>query len=181
MARANLTSLLSATALLSVACGTPPPRPWLRYQQEGATGWSTNADGLYAGRLHGADVTIDLARKQTRVLLTIDNRSSAPVQFRVGPEGGSPRVSIGEVLQRPLDGATTGGGPAMQPYNAQQPLIVDPGWRATIFVDSPLGREVVLGQSFVLSVEAQNQAGDVERRTLPLRAVHAGTMPADGT
>jgi hypothetical protein len=168
-------------AALVVACGTPPPRPWLRYQQDGPTTWATNADGLYSGRLLGADVTMDLGKKQTRVEIVVQNGSPAPVEFRIGPDGGQPRVAIGEVLLRPLAGPASTGGPAMQPYNAQQPLVVEPGWRATFYLDSPLGREPVLGQYFVLAVEARNQAGGSDRRTLPLKAVNAGTMPADGS
>ncbi|MBL9079119.1 MAG: hypothetical protein JNL08_16575 [Planctomycetes bacterium] len=164
------------------ACGTPPPpRPWLRYQQDGPTTWGTNPNGLHAGNLHGAEVTIDLGRQQTRVQITIDNRGPAPVEFRIGPEGGAPRVAIGEVLLRQLDAPSGLGGPPIQPYTAQQPLAVESGWRATFYLDSPLGREPVLGQYFVLSVEARSAAGANERRTLPLRAIHAGTMPADGS
>lgn len=177
MARLAVSCVLVCTVWLA-ACHTPPPRPWLRYEQDGATQWSTNSSGLYAGRLHGADVTIDLGKKQTRVEIVIDNATAAPVEFRIGPDGGQPRTSIGEVLlRRPGEPAGSAG---MQPYRAQQPLVVDAGWHATFYLDSPLGRDPVLGQYFVLAVEASDATGTNERRTLPLRAVNAGTMSADG-
>lgn len=177
MARLAVICVLAGSVWLA-ACRTPPPRPWLRYQQDGPTQWATNADGLYAGRLHGADVTIDLGKKQTRVQIVVDNATRAPVEFRVGPDGGQPRAAIGEVLLRQAGGPA--GSSGMQPYRAMQPLVVEPGWRATFFLDSPLGRDPVLGQYFVLAVEASDATGTNERRTLPLRAITSGTMPADG-
>lgn len=180
MARTLWTCFLAGSLLLA-ACNTPPPRPWLRYQQNGPTNWGTNADGLHAGRLHGAEVTIDLGKKQTRIEVQVQNTGSAPVEFRVGPEGGQPRAAIGEVLLRPIGGVTPAAGPDMQPYGAMAPIKVEPGFRATFYLDSPLGREPVFGQFFVLAVEARDAAGTNERRTLPLRAVNAGTMPADGS
>ena len=177
MARLAVSSVLACLLGLA-ACHTPPPRPWLRYEQDGPTQWGTNASGLYAGRMHGAEVTIDVGKKQTRVEVVVANPTAAPVEFRIGPDGGQPRTAIGEVLlRRPGEPAGSAG---MQPYRAQQPLVVDAGWQATFYLDTPLGRDPVLGQYFVLSVEASDAAGTKERRTLPLRAVNAGTMSADG-
>lgn len=173
-------TVIAIGALLLAACHTPPPRTWLRYQQEGPTQWGTDASGLYAGRLHGADVTIDLGQKQTRIEVTVRNTTNAPVEFRMGPDAGQPRVAVGEVLLRPLDGPAGARGADTQPYNAMQPLVVEPGWRGTFYLDSPLGREPVFGQYFVFAVEARDAAGKNERRTLPLRAVIGGTIPADG-
>jgi hypothetical protein len=65
----------------------------------------------------------------------------------------------------------------MMPYVGMQPVVVQPGWQATFYIDSPLGREVIAGQYFVFAVEARDAAGKVERRTLPLIAANAGTMP----
>ena len=66
------------------------------------------------------------------------------------------------------------------PYNGMQPIVVEGGWRGTFYLDMPLGREPVAGQYFVFAVEARDAAGKAERRTLPLIAKNAGTMPADG-
>jgi hypothetical protein len=177
MARLAVTCVLACSVWLA-ACQTPPPRPWLRYQQDGPTQWATDSSGRYAGRMHGADVTIDLGKKQTRVEIVIDNASAAPVEFRVGPDGGQPRQAIGEVLLR--QAGAPAGSDGMQPYRSMQPFAVPAGWRATFYLDSPLGRDPVLGQYFVLAVEASDATGTNERRTLPLRAVTSGTMSADG-
>jgi hypothetical protein len=42
-----------------------------------------------------------------------------------------------------------------------------------------VGTEPVLGQYLVLTVEARDLDGRVERRTLPLVATNAGTLPPD--
>ena len=162
------------------ACNTPPLRPWLRFEPAGPSSWTTDASGLLVGRLHGADVAIDLGRTQTRIQVVVKNTTPAPVEFRMGPEAGAPRNAIGEVLLRPLDGPPGSSAPDMMPYNGMQPQVVQGGWKGTFYIDAPLGRETTLGQQFVLTVEARNAAGAVERRTLPLRAVNAGTMPLDG-
>jgi hypothetical protein len=178
MPRFAVSRVLAGTVLLLAACQTPPPRTWLRYEQEGPTQWATNSSGLYSGRLHGAEVTLDLGKKQTRVLVEVVNDSKAPVELRMGPDGGQPRSAIGEVLLRPLGGPA--GSSGMRPYSAMHPVVVEPGWRGTFHLDSPLGRDPIYGQYFVLAVEARDTAGNNERRTLPLRAVNAGTMTADG-
>lgn len=165
---------------LLAACNTPPPRPWLRFRPAGATNWTTSAEGLLVGRLHGSDVAIDLGKRETKILVTVANASGAAVEFRMGPEGAQPRAAIGEVLLRPLGGPPGAGGPDMLPYNCMQPLKVDAGWRGTFFVDVPLGRPVTVGQTFVFTVEARDAAGACERRALPLVAENFGTMPADG-
>jgi hypothetical protein len=165
--------------LVSVAaCGTPPPRPWLRFQQDGRTNWN-NQDGTnYTARLHGADLRLDLGRRQTRIELLVENSSAAPVEVRIGAEASQREMAVGEVLLRPLTGV---GGPPTKPYATMQPMIVEAGWRGTFFLDSPLGRDPIVGQFFVLTTEVRNQAGEVERRSLPLVATNAGTMPADGS
>jgi hypothetical protein len=165
--------------VVMVSCSTPPPRPWLRFQPAGPTNWTTDASGLLVGRLHGADVAIDLNRTQTRVQVSVKNTTAAPIEFRMGPEAGAPRGAIGEVLLRPLS-PPAASGPDMMPYNGMQPMVVDGGWSGTFYLDTPLGRDPALGQYFVLTVEARNASGAVERRTLPLVAANAGTMPLDG-
>ncbi len=165
---------------LLVACNTPPPRPWLRFEPDGKHDWTTGSGDVLVGRLHGADVAIDLNRTETRVQVTVTNGTGAPLELRMGPEAGrAPRASIGQVLMRPVDGPPGAAGPDMVPYNTMQPMVVEPGFRGTFYLDSPLGRDPVLGQFFVLTVEARNKAGDVDRRRLPLIATNAGTMPAD--
>jgi hypothetical protein len=165
--------------LLAAACNTPPPRPWLRYQPAGPTDLTTDASGLLVARMHGADVTVDLGRRQTRVEVVVHNGSKAPVEVRMGPDAGAPRNAIGEMLLRPIDG-TGAAGPDYAPYSGMQPVVVEAGWRGTFYLDAPLGREPVQGQYFVLAVEARDASGKAERRTLPLIAKNAGTMPADG-
>ena len=166
---------------LASACSTPPPRAWLRYKPAGATTWTTDESGLLSGSFHGAPVTLDLGRRQTRVEVTVRNTPAAPIEFRMGPEATSPRQAIGEVLLRPLSGPPGVGGPDMIAYNAMQPLVVEPGWRGTFYLDAPLGREPGLGQYFVLTVEGRDGTGKCERRLLPLVATNAGTQPTTGT
>jgi len=173
---------LALPALLVVAaCNTAPPRTWLRYKPAGPTEWKTEANGLLTGTLHGVPVSIDLGRRQTRIQVTVRNASPGPVEFRMGPEASTARMAIGEVLLRPLTGLHGATGPDMLPYNSMQALVVDAGWGGEFYLDTPLGREPGLGQYFVLTVEARDAAGTVQRRTLPLIATNAGTMPADGT
>ena len=167
-------------ALLAlVACNTPPPQPWLRFQPDGHNDWTTAPDGRLATRLHGAEAVVDQPPTETRVQVTVTNTSAEAVEMRMGPEGGRvPRAAIGQVLLRPVDGPPGAGGPDMLPYNTMQAVTVEPGWRGTFYLDSPLGRDPVLGQYFVLAVEANNKAGAVERRRLPLIATNAGTTPS---
>jgi hypothetical protein len=166
-------------AVAHVSCGTPPPRPWLRFQPAGATNWAKGPDGLFVGQLHGADVSVDLGKRQTRVEVVVANSGNKAVEFRMGPEGAAPRSAIGEVLLRPLGGVPGASGPDMLAYNCMQSVTVEPGWRGSFYLDAPLGREPKLGQYFVLTVEARAD-GQWERRNLPLVAVNSGTMPADG-
>lgn len=163
-----------ALPLVLVACSTVAPRPWLRFQQDGPTNWTATGEGTYGSRMHGVDVTLDLNKTQTRVELKVVNATAEAVELRMG-ESASQRNSIGEVLLRQVDGPPNDG-PPIRPYNSMQALVVEPGWRATVYLDTPLGREALLGQFFVLTVECRNSKGGVERRTLPLVAANAGTM-----
>ncbi len=167
-----------AVCWLFAACNTPPPRAWLRYAPAGPTEWTADANGLLTGTMHGANVAIDLGRTQTRVEVAVANPGTQPVELRMGPEAASPRAAIGEVLLRPLAGPAGVTGPDMLPYNSMQPILVEPGWRGVFYLDAPLGREPAIGQYFVLTVEARDPAGTCVRRTLPLVATNAGTMPA---
>ena len=173
------TAVVGVLVLVAAACNTPPPQAWLRFQPSGQHNWTGGPEGTWVARLHGADVAMDLNRTQTRVQVTVTNRSTAPVEVRMGPEASSPRGAIGELLLRAIDGPAGVGGPPMQPYNTMQKVVVENGWGATFYIDTPLGREPVLGQYFVFTVEGRNQKGDVERRSMPLMATNAGTMPTD--
>lgn len=172
----------SLVLLLSVACNTPPPKAWLRFEQDGPTNWTVRDAGLYESRAHGADLRLDLHRTQTRIEVVVENASGKPVEIRLGPEAAVARVAIGEVLLRSLDGAAGIGDPRL-PYTAMQAVVVENGWRGTFDLDLPLGRETELGsygQYMVLTVEVRNGDGVCERRTLPLVATNAGTMPRTG-
>ena len=158
------------------ACAVPP-QPWLRYELVGRTDLQPAGEGAFAGRLHGADFRVDLHRGQTRVQVTVENTATTPVTVALGPDAGQSGKAIGEVLVRELVGGAPG--PDMQPYAAMQPMVVESGHRATFFVDAPLGREPRLGQFLVFVIEARDAAGAVERRTLPIQVVQAGTLPPD--
>lgn len=166
--------------LVLAACNTPPPQPWLRFQPSGRHDWVAGPDGLWLARLHGVDVQLDLNRTQTRIQVTVTNSTTAPLDVRMGPEASSPKGAIGELLLRQIDAAGGTGGPDMVPYNTLQRVVVDAGWRGTFYIDSPLGRDPVLGQFFVFTVEGRNAKGEVERRSIPLLATNAGTKPIDG-
>ena len=165
--------------LLAVACNTPPPQPWLQFGPAGpVTGWTRDASGTLVGRFHGADVELELGDPKTPVQVTVGNNTAAPIEFRIGPDAGSPGA-IGEVLLRPLDGPPGVTGPPMLPYAGLQPQVVEAGWRGTFYLNEPLGRAVTLGQTFVLTVEARDASGAVQRRTVPLEARNAGPIPLD--
>jgi hypothetical protein len=172
MTRMTLAAVVIGSVVLA-SCGAPP-RPWLRFAQEGPTNWTAGEAGTFVGRLHGADVVVDLGQKDTKVLVRVENRSRNAVEFRMGPEGGAPREAIGQVLLRPLSGPP-GPGADYVHYVSMQPMKVDADWRGEFHLDSPLGRDPQLGTYFVLTVEARDAAGTVERRTLPLAAVNSGT------
>lgn len=168
--------LCLASLLTLAACHTPPPRPWLRYELDGGTEWSPLGAGKFGGTIHGASVSIDVYNPDTRILVLVENTSDQPIKFRVGPEAGASKDAMGEMLLREIDGAAAGG-PPMQPYVSMQPLTIDSGWRATFYLDQPLGRDVKLGQYFVLGTECENAAGDRVHRVLPLMGQMGGTIP----
>ncbi|MGB3965382.1 MAG: hypothetical protein WBO45_01530 [Planctomycetota bacterium] len=166
--------------LALAACNTAPPQAWLRYQPNGQHPWVAGPDGRWLARMHGVDVSLELNRTETRVQVTVTNTTNAAIEVRMGAEASSPKGAIGQCLLRAIDGPQGVGGSDWVGYVALQPVAVDAGWRGTFCLDHPLGREIVLGQSFVLTVEARAGAtGPVERRSMPLIATNAGTMPRD--
>jgi hypothetical protein len=171
--------VLSLAAALTAGCMGPGPQPWLRYELTGRTEWQPRSEGVYGGELLGADVNLDLYQTGTRIEVVVANATDQSLTFRVGPDAGAPLGAIGQVLLRRLDGGSVGG-PDMMEYAALQPIVVDGGWRATFFIDEPLGREVKLGQYLVFAVEAENTTGTRARRTLPVIARRSGTVPTDG-
>lgn len=162
------------------SCATPPPKPWLRFEPSGAHDWTMGADGVFVTRMHGADFALDLKREQTRIQVTVENRSAEPLVIRMGPEGSMTMNAIGEVLLRPLEGPPGQGGPEMEPYVNFKRITVDANWRGTFYVDSPLGRDIGLGTYLVFTVEAHDKKGDVERRKMPLLATNVGAPGRDG-
>lgn len=158
---------LSALALLLAACAAPPPRPWLRYELDGPTQLQQVRNGRFAGVVGGVEVSLELHDQRTRLLATVENRSEGSVTLALGPDAGAPDGVIGEVLLRQVDGPASGG-PEMAPYAAMAPLALDGGWRATFFLDRPLGRDIRLGQYFVFAVEVAGADGAKERVQVPV-------------
>lgn len=172
--------VVGTLSLLFAACKTASPREWVRFHQDGPTDLQLLGEGRYSSRLLGTAVAIDLMRVQTRIEVVVENTSATPIDLRVGPDAAPTSVVIGEALLRAMDGPPGTGTPDPVPYVSQQTIHVEPGFRATFYLDEPLGREVVSGQSFTLLVEARAPAGGVERRALPLRAKLSGTKPTFG-
>lgn len=171
-------SCLCLVSLLTfAACHTPLPRPWLRYELDGGTEWSPLGAGKFSGTIHGASISIDVYDPDTRILVLVENTGNQSLKFRVGPEAGGSKDAMGEVLLRQINGPADGG-PDMQPYVLMQPLTIDSGWRATFYLDRPLGRDVQLGQYFVLGTECESAAGDRVRYVLPLMGKMGGAVPA---
>jgi hypothetical protein len=162
---------------VAAACNTPPPQPWLRYEPAGPHSWAIGATGRFVTRLHGADLTLDLMQVDTRAEITVENRTAAAIDIRMGPEASSARVAIGAVLLRPLEPTPGQTGQDWLPYSPMQPQVVEAGQRAIFHLDQPLGRDPGLGQYFVLTVEGRDGKGNVERISMPLQATNAGTMP----
>ncbi|MGC6486945.1 MAG: hypothetical protein ACON4Z_04840 [Planctomycetota bacterium] len=158
---------LGALALLLVGCASPPPRPWLRYELDGPTQLQQQRSGRFVGDVAGVQVTLDLHDQRTRLLATVENRGEGSVAVSLGPDAGAPDRAIGEVLLRQVDGPASGG-PEMAPYAAMAPLALDGGWRATFFLDRPLGRDIKLGQYFVFAVEVVGEDGSKQRVRLPV-------------
>jgi hypothetical protein len=171
--------VVGLSMFLLAACNTPPPQAWLRYQPNGQHPWVAGPDGQWLTRLHGVDVAMDLSLVETRIQVTVTNASGAPLDVRMGAEAVSSTKAIGDVLLRAIDGPPGVVGPEWIGYVSMTSVVVEAGWRATFNLDQPLAREPALGQSFLLTVEGKNRDGVVERRSMPLIATNAGTLPRD--
>jgi hypothetical protein len=170
------TSLLLplALALGLAACSAPPPRPWLRYELTATDGWTPAGEGAYTSRVLGADLRIDLHRRETRVELQIENKSGRELRLAVGPEAlNNPSAAIGQVQRRPMGGGRGEDVPDYIEYLSMQPIEVRDGWRCVFYLDSPLGRDPTIGQYLVLVIEASTGQAR-ERKLLPLVATNAG-------
>ena len=167
---------VAGLALLMTACHSPSPRPWLRYELDGPTELASVGGDRFEGDVQGATVSVSLADQQSRIYAVVENRSEESVAVAIGPHAGAPDGVIGEVLLRRLDGPVAGG-PSMTAYSAMKPVALAGGWRATFFLDQPLGREIKLGQYFVLAVQVESADGSRERAYLPVVAKMGGARP----
>lgn len=177
VAMAKTSCLCIAALAMLAACHTPPPRSWMRYELDGRTDWSQLGAGKFGGSHFGANVSIDLYNPDTRVLVVVENSGEHAVQFAIGPVSGGPKDAIGELLLRQMAGPVAGG-PPMRGYVSNQVLVIESGWRATFYLDRPLGRDPQLGQYFVLAAEIRGEeAEQAVRRYLPVVAKLGGTIP----
>ena len=178
---------LGVLGCVLASCSTPPPKPTLRFEPNGAHDWTMGPDGVWVARMHGADFALDLKTQQasaqfdqTRIQVTVHNRSAEPLVVRMGPEGTMTMNAIGEVLLRAIDAPPGQEGPAMLTYANMQRLTIEPNWRGIFYIDSPLGRDIGLGTYIVFTVEAHDKKGDIERRKMPLLATNVGGQPHSG-
>lgn len=166
-------SCLLAVSLLAACDGLPPPVSWLRFTPQDMTGWSTDADGRVVTQCGPAVVRIDFSKRETRIEMEVENRGDKPVVLRAGSQTASPTGAIGEVWRRPLSGSRGEDVPDAVPYLSRQNLELDNGWRAIFYLDSPLGRDLVLGQQLVFEVEVEQvEAKIVDRAQIPLVATN---------
>ena len=135
--------------------------------------WSRDAaTGRLESTICGVPLTVDLRGRDSRIVVTLDNATEAPLSLRMGAQATARRGAIGEWLQRPLrpDGAAAG--EDYLPCRAMEWVEVGPGRRAVFYVDEPVERAPSYGQYFVFDVEVRSRGGQIERRSLPLIAVH---------
>lgn len=166
-------SVLLGLALSAACDGLPPPVSWLRFTPQDMTGWSMDADGRVVTQCGPAVIRIDLSKRETRIEMEIENRADKPLLLRAGSQTASPTGAIGEVWRRPLGGGRGEDVPDAVPYLSRQGLELENGWRAIFYLDSPLGRDLVLGQQLVFEVEVeQPETKAVDRVQLPLVATN---------
>lgn len=176
MVTKRLRSALPAALCLAVlsGCNTPPPTPWLRYEVAGDTEWADLGPGRYGGSLEGVDVEIDLRHPDTNMLVTVANPTDAEVIVQIGASAGGADGPLGDVLLRRIE-PVEAGGPDMMPCVGMQKVAVPAGWRATYYLDRPLGRPMKLGQFFVFETRVTPAEGGPRSHRLPVLARQSGT------
>ncbi len=168
-------SCLLAVSLLAACDGLPPPVSWLRFTPQDMTGWTQDADGRVVTQCGPAVIRLDFSKRETRIEMEVENRGDKPILLRAGSQTASPTGAIGEVWRRPLGGGRGEDVPDAVPYLSRQSLELENGWRAIYYLDSPLGRDLVLGQQLVFEVEVeQPESKSVDRVQIPLVATNTG-------
>lgn len=172
-------SVLLGLSLFAACDGLPPPVSWLRFTPQDMTGWTSDPDGRVVTQCGPAVIRIDFSKRETRIEMEVENRGDKPLRLRAGSQTASPTGAIGEVWRRPLSGGRGEDVPDAVPYLSRQNLDLDNGWRAIFYLDSPLGRDMVLGQQLVFEVEVeQPEAKVVDRAQIPLVATNTGQAPS---
>lgn len=171
-------AVLILVAALLPACESSAPRSNLRLAPVRETGFNREADGRLHADLGGVALFVDFGKQDTRIELTVENRGPKKVDLRAGADGATTTAAIGEVWCRPI-GASHGEDVAdAQPYRANEPISLQAGWRAVFFLDSPLGRDIMLGTQMQFTVETRDpDSGLHEHATLPLIATN---VPPEG-
>jgi len=169
--------VIALAGLWLAGCKNQPPSPGLRFEPTDPSGWSREADGRLRSACGPAVLWVDLHKTETRIELTVENNSGQPLTLKVGAESSSPTAAIGELWRRPIGSKSGEDVPEAVPYKAHQEAELRSGWRAVFYLDSPLGRDLVLGQFFLFTIDVG--AGAIrERRTLALMATNVPPPPA---
>lgn len=172
-------TVLVLLPILLSACHATRPQSWLRFAPVSDSGFTREPDGRLRQDLGLLAVHIDLGKKDTRIEVTIENRGEGEVQLELGAAGASTTAAIGEVWRRPIGAGNAEDVPEAVPYRANDRIELRPGWRAVFFLDSPLGRELVLGQQVMFTIQTHDAAtGLHDHITLPLVATNVA--PATG-
>lgn len=174
--RQRVAALLPALLLLT-ACHSTAPRSWLRFAAASEKGFNREPDGRLRQDLGPVAIYVDLGKKDTRLEVTAENRGKSDVEIKAGADGASTTAAIGEVWRRPIGAGNAEDVPEAVPYRANDAVELRPGWRAVFFLDSPLGRDLVLGQQVMFNIQTRDPAtGLHDHITLPLVATN---VPAE--
>lgn len=169
---------LRAAALLLVllpfaACHSTAPQSWLRFAAVSETGFQKEADGRLHQDLGPIAIYVDLGKQDTRLEVTVENRGKGDTELKAGADGASSTAAIGEVWRRPIGAGNGEDVPEAVPYRANDAVELRPSWRAVFFLDSPLGRDLVLGQQVMFHIQTRDPAtGLHDHITLPLVATN---------
>ncbi len=159
--------------VFAVACRAPQVRSNLHYQPAPATGWRELSDGHLAQSQQGVAIEVTMAADAPQLELSFVNDAPTRVVVRLGPESmRAASTAIGEVQLRHVDRARHDGTTDYLPYLAMQDFEIPPGGRAVFYLDSPLGRDPLLGQYFVLAIELRREGAPMMRSLLPLQATN---------